>query len=327
MAVAAPPVSRACSEELVAYVYELMDRSRELDRDELLERICEDAFTLVGADVVALWDADATVGFTAERSSEARLSRAGITLERQFVAHVLDEGTAVASTDGMLRSGLAHLCERLRREDSGAVCVPLRRRTELLGALCLHRIGTGSFEAREISCASQFASFAALALFQLTEYERAQRDEVTGMPGRAVFLRTLDDWLKSKQPFGLACIDFDGLKAVNDTLGYEAGNELIRAVAQAITGLLRHNEVVGRLHGRGGDEFVCLLDESDQASLDRRCHVLEAALDRAPVPTELATAYQGVSIGAALANSGTPAGDVFTAAETAMRKRKQERRS
>jgi diguanylate cyclase (GGDEF)-like protein len=327
MAVAAPPVSRACSEELVAYVYELMDRGRELDRDELLEQVCEDAFTLVGADVVALWDADATVGFTAERSSDARLSRAGITLERQFVAHVLSEGTPVASTDGMLRPGLAHLCERLRREHSGAACVPLRRRNELLGALCLHRVGTGSFEGYEVSCATQFASFAALALFQLTEYERAQRDEVTGMPGRTVFLRTLDDWLKSKRPFGLACIDFDGLKAVNDSLGYEAGNELIRAVAQAITGLLRPNEVVGRLHGRGGDEFVCLLDESEQASLDRRCHVLEAALDRAQVPPELATAYQGVSIGAALANSGTPAGDVFTAAENAMRKRKQERRS
>jgi GGDEF domain-containing protein len=85
--------------------------------------------------------------------------------------------------------------------------------------------------------------------------------------------------------------------------------------------------VVGRLHGRGGDEFVCLLDESDDASLDLRCRVLEAALDRAPVPAELAGSYLGVSIGAALANSGTPAGDLFTAAENAMRTRKRERRS
>jgi diguanylate cyclase (GGDEF)-like protein len=282
-----------------------MDRGRELDRDELSRRICDDALTLLGADVAALWNEDALLAFTAERGRNARPSRAAIMLERQFVSHVLREGTPVTSTDVLLRTGFAQLCDKLGREQSGVACVPLRRRNELLGALCLHRIGTGSFEASERSCATQFASFAALALFQLAECER----------------------LKSGRPFGLACIDFDGLKAVNDSLGYEAGNELIRAVARAITRLLGHNEVVGRLHGRGGDEFVCLLDESDDASLDLRCRVLEAALDRAPVPAELAGSYLGVSIGAALANSGTPAGDLFTAAENAMRTRKRERRS
>jgi diguanylate cyclase (GGDEF)-like protein len=191
----------------------------------------------------------------------------------------------------------------------------------------LHNVGSGPFDADALSEAKQFASFAALALFQLAEYERAQRDEVTGMPGRALLLRALDDRLESGRPFALACIDFDGLKRVNDTLGYEAGNPLIRAVAQAVAGLLRPGEVVGRLHGRGGDEFVCLLNERDQLSLERRCHVLEAALDRAPMPAELSTSYLGVSIGAALANAGTAAGDLFTAAEKAMRHRKHERRS
>jgi diguanylate cyclase (GGDEF)-like protein len=321
------PPQRACPEELVPLVYELMNRGRELDRDELSRRICDDALTLLGADVAALWNEDALLAFTAERGRNARPSRAAIMLERQFVSHVLSEGTPVTSTDVLLRTGFAQLCDKLGREQSGVACVPLRRRNELVGALCLHRIGTGSFEASERSCATQFASFAALALFQLAEYERAQLDDVTGMPGRALLLRALDDRLKSGRPFGLACIDFDGLKAVNDSLGYEAGNELIRAVARAITGLLGHNEVVGRLHGRGGDEFVCLLDESDDVSLDLRCRVLEAALDRAPVPAELAGSYLGVSIGAALANSGTPAGDLFTAAENAMRTRKRERRS
>jgi diguanylate cyclase (GGDEF)-like protein len=115
---------------------------------------------------------------------------------------------------------------------------------------------------------------------------------------------------------------------VNETLGYEAGNELIRAVARAIDGLLKPGELVGRLHGRGGDEFVCLLTEQDQESLERRCQLLEAALDRAAVPVELENAYLGVSIGAALANAGdtTPVGSLFTTAENAMRERKQERR-
>ena len=162
--------------------------------------------------------------------------------------------------------------------------------------------------------------------------KRAERDEVTGMPGRSLLLRALNDRIASGKPFALACIDFDGLKAVNDRLGYEAGNELIRAVAKAIGELLRAGERVGRLHGRGGDEFVCLLDEVEQASLDSRTSLLEAALDRAEVPPELASSYLGVSIGAALANSSmngatpTPAGALFTTAENAMRQRKHERR-
>ena len=101
---------------------------------------------------------------------------------------------------------------------------------------------------------------------------------------------------------------------------------MIRAVAKAIDQLLRPGELVGRLHGRGGDEFVCLLHERDQIALDSRCGVLEAALDRADVPPALASSYLGVSVGAALANGATPAGSLFTAAENAMRERKKERR-
>jgi GGDEF domain-containing protein len=94
-----------------------------------------------------------------------------------------------------------------------------------------------------------------------------------------------------------------------------------------ISDLLHPGEIVGRLHGRGGDEFVCLLNERDEVALERRCGILEAALDRAAVPPELVSAYLGVSVGAALANgSGAVAGSLFTAAETAMRKRKQDRR-
>jgi diguanylate cyclase (GGDEF)-like protein len=218
------------------------------------------------------------------------------------------------------------LCERIDRERSGVVCVGLQRRQERLGVLCMHRVGAGAFESWEAADAERFASFAALALHQMAERERAECDDVTGMPGRTLLLRALDERLASGRPFTLACVDFDGLKAVNDDLGYEAGNELIRAVAAAIVGLLKWGELVGRLHGRGGDEFVLLLDEPDQASLEHRCEAIEAALDRAVVPLHLASRYLGVSVGAALANSNSAVGSLFTMTETAMRERKQQRR-
>jgi diguanylate cyclase (GGDEF)-like protein len=313
---------------LVAYAYELIDRGPELEREPLVAMICERVLTLVGADAAVLWVSDDDGQPLAEPVyGDVRPSTTAIAVERALVKEITVEGSQlINSSEAPLRPGLVQLCAKLEDERSGALCVALQRRFELLGALCLHRVGRGAFEAAEAADAERFARFAALALHQMTERERAERDEVTGMPGRTLLLRALDERLASGLPFALACVDFDGLKAVNDTLGYEAGNELIRTVASAISALLRPGEIVGRLHGRGGDEFVCLLAEPNQPSLDRRCQVLEAALDRAAVPAALASSYLGVSIGAAIANGTTPAGSLFTAAETAMRERKQERR-
>jgi diguanylate cyclase (GGDEF)-like protein len=310
---------------LVAYAYDLMDRGPELTREALVTMICERVLALVRADAAILWVRDENGRLSAEKVCGIRPSATAIAVERVLVELVADE-KLVNSSEPPMRPGLTELCEKLERERSGAVCVRLQRRDDSLGVLCLHRVRCGAFDAGEAADAERFARFAALAIFEMAERERAERDEVTGMPGRSLLLRMLDEWLAGGQPFGLACVDFDGLKAVNEKLGYEAGNELIRAVAKAIDGLLRDGELVGRLHGRGGDEFVCLLKERDQQSLERRCRVLEAALDRAHVPAALASSYLGVSVGAALANGATPVGTIFTSAENAMRQRKQERR-
>jgi diguanylate cyclase (GGDEF)-like protein len=312
---------------LLAHAYELIDRGPELERDALVTVICERMCALIGADATALWACDDDGRSTAPQVCGVRPSASAIAVERELVQLIASEGSQVLnSREAPLRPGLVELCARLEHERSGVVCVGLQRRQELLGVLCLHRVGAGPFEAWEAADAERFASFAALALHQMAERERAERDEVTGMPGRTLLLRALDERLESGQPFALACIDFDGLKAVNEKLGYEAGNELIRTVAQSIAKQLRPGELIGRLHGRGGDEFVCLLDEREQSSLERRCQALEAALDRAAVPARLAGAYLGVSVGAALANGSTASGPLFAAAENAMRERKQERR-
>lgn len=311
---------------LVAYAYDLMDRGPELARESLMSMICERALALVNAEVAVLWVRDLDGKHTFKKVSGIRPSATGIAVERELVKLVGGAISLLNSSEPPMRPGLTELCEDLERERSGAVCVDLQRRDESIAVLCLHRVGGGAFTAGEATDAARFARFAALAIFEMAERERAERDEVTGMPGRTLLLRSLEEWFGSGQPFALACIDFDGLKAVNEKLGYEAGNELIRAVAHAIDELLHEGEIVGRLHGRGGDEFVCLLNERDQEAVDRRCQLLEAALDRADVPEALASSYLGVSIGAALANGTTPVGTLFTAAETAMRHRKQERR-
>ncbi|HEY2372848.1 MAG TPA: GGDEF domain-containing protein [Gaiellaceae bacterium] len=281
---------------------------------------------LVNADVAVLWVRGEDGTHTFKKFYGISPSKTAVAVERELVDLVARGTALVNSSEPPLQPSLTQLSEKLGHEGSGAVCVDLQRRRDSLGILCLHRVGRGAFDAAEAADAGRFAKFAALAIFEMAERERAERDEVTGMPGRNFLLRSIDAWVAEGEPFGLACIDFDGLKAVNEEFGYEAGNKLIRAVAHEIEGLLHEGEIAGRLHGRGGDEFMCLLKERDEAELAYRCKELEAALDRAPVPSALASSYLGVSVGATLANTTTPTGALLTAAENAMRERKQERR-
>jgi diguanylate cyclase (GGDEF)-like protein len=95
----------------------------------------------------------------------------------------------------------------------------------------------------------------------------ARYDVLTGVANRSMFMQQLDHALARARRAGMALsvffIDLDRFKAVNDTLGHDAGDELLKAVAARLTRLLRGADIVGRL---GGDEFVVLLDGNPDAA-------------------------------------------------------------
>jgi len=91
----------------------------------------------------------------------------------------------------------------------------------------------------------------------------SETDELTGlynMRGFAIVAdRSFGQALRYERPATVLMIDSDNLKSVNDTLGHEAGNELLRQLARCIQGELRYTDVSARY---GGDEFIVLLPET-----------------------------------------------------------------
>jgi len=97
-------------------------------------------------------------------------------------------------------------------------------------------------------------------------YKLAQHDILTGLPNRSLLSQRLKQIIAQAQRDGthVACLflDFDHFKRINDTLGHDAGDQLLQAVAQRLTTAVRESDTVARL---GGDEFVVVLPGLDPA--------------------------------------------------------------
>jgi diguanylate cyclase (GGDEF)-like protein len=90
----------------------------------------------------------------------------------------------------------------------------------------------------------------------------ATHDALTGLPNRTLILDRVEQMLarstRSQKPVAALFIDLDNFKGINDTLGHGVGDELLRAVAARLDGVIRNTDALGRL---GGDEFVVISEE------------------------------------------------------------------
>jgi diguanylate cyclase (GGDEF)-like protein len=133
---------------------------------------------------------------------------------------------------------------------------------------------------------------------------QARTDVLTGLANRRAFMDLLDRLPDGRRrQVTLLFIDLDGFKAINDTLGHEAGDELLETTARRLERLIRRGDVGARL---AGDEFVALFYEVDDS--EALVHRMRAALE---APTLIrgvevtARASIGVASGLSDAANGT----------------------
>lgn len=178
----------------------------------------------------------------------------------------------------------------------------------------------------------------AASVLDITERKRAEdqllhnafHDELTGLPNRALFFDRLERLLThtARHPehvFGVAFLDLDRFKIVNDSLGHIVGDELLIAMAHRLQACVRQGDTVARL---GGDEFALLLE--DVQDLIDATQIAERILNALRTPFVLADQeiFTSGSIGIALSSSGyEKPEDILRDADTAMYRAKLEGRS
>jgi diguanylate cyclase (GGDEF)-like protein len=237
-----------------------------LDIRELLETVAERLGSLVGSDTIAIEVVDPATGVLSPMSARGRdadwymqpwaAGEEGLAtwvVEHNTPQLVIDEydDPRVAQKDGPIHGSL--------------ICVPLRDRNAAVGVVTMERVGEGRvFTEDEFELVQLFAAQVSVGLQNAETHRaverRAQTDVLTGLLNHGTFGEQMGGLISAGETFSLVMLDLDRFKGVNDGLGHQAGDRLLRQVADAIVAASRETDSVFRY---GGDEFAVLLPRTD----------------------------------------------------------------
>lgn len=156
----------------------------------------------------------------------------------------------------------------------------------------------------------------------------ASTDELTGLYNRRHFLRRAEDELnrlRAGHRSGLALIDLDHFKRINDLHGHATGDRVLQTFASVARSCLRDGDILARY---GGEEFVLLLPHTDAEQFSACCERLREAFANAqPLDVNIQAGHLSLSVGLTLLNAGDDLGDALQRADEALYRAKESGRN
>ena len=208
---------------------------------------------------------DARVGHLADFAADLQqIRRLGPQVEVMVIAET-DQGQAFAAAlaAGLSPDKLTFLTAPLNRQEAVDACRAVAARYHDKGEHRRTRArGQSEIEALQLQLQEMRARL------DIANHA-ARHDSLTGVLNRTGFVEELNARLhKSRQAQVVLMMDLDRFKAVNDTLGHSAGDELVRRICVAVAGVIPPSGVLARL---GGDEFGLVLEAMSAEGVDALC--------------------------------------------------------
>ncbi|CAN5205434.1 hypothetical protein BH20ACT9_BH20ACT9_11720 [soil metagenome] len=192
-----------------------------------------------------------------------------------------------------------------------------------------HDPGTADFPESEAALVERCVHLAAIAVERRRAEDEARRlalhDPLTGLPNRALLVDRMHQALgrasRRRQRVALLLLDLDHFKIVNDTLGHEAGDRVLRRVAMRLDGTLKRSDTVSRI---GGDQFVVVLSDLDAVESAQRAAGEALGVLAEPLRVDGVDLQLEASVGIAV-SGGDAAGpdDLLRQADVAMHRAKR----
>jgi len=214
-------------------------------------------------------DDSSVVAYSFGRNAE-RIRGRSLSAGRGIAGWVVINGRPMSNTDPML-----DLNEFLDGNDDGyrtTAVFPLSKGGETIGALALYSTELSSYSSDHLNLLESVSRLASTALERAMLYEQtrsiAQTDVLTGLPnGRALYEQFDQELEKAKGQnisVTVLCFNVSGLRKVNESFGYQAGDAMLAAIANRLREIVAE---AGALYRIAGDEFTCLLQCSEDNAI------------------------------------------------------------
>lgn len=211
--------------------------------------------------------------------------------------------------------------------------LPLISDRKLIGAVSLYSETLALYQDEHLRLLETVLRIAADAIANALQHAEAEShamtDPMTGLPNarhlHAQFEKEVVRASRGGTNFQLLVLDLDAFKAVNDTYGHKAGDNMLKGIANVIRQQLREYDFLARY---GGDEFVAIIPETDDENFRGLCERIEAAVGGFMLHIRAnASAKVGISLGAATYPvHGETFDQLIEAADKAMYSRKAANR-